>query len=160
MIFRLEKSNTITQWNGKGLALVKYDNTTCAWKGRESVQTPAASGRFRLGSGHVWHCMEYTSYWIYTQAHLLKIMYISANFIKISLNIIHTKWTKHNSFTSIIERVTRHLTDEKPLSRPIVTWTTPDVYHYGAVYQLHMIFRLEGANPNTYWDSDHGLAWV
>ena len=61
----------------------------CAWKGRESVQTPAASGWFRLGSGHMWRCMEYTSYWIYTQAHLVKIMYISANFIEYHSHKMH-----------------------------------------------------------------------
>ena len=61
----------------------------CAWKGRESVQTPAATGRFRLGSGHMWRCMEYTSYWIYTQAHLVKIMYISANFIEYHSHKMH-----------------------------------------------------------------------
>ena len=50
-------------------------------------------------------------------------MYISAAFIKISLSIIDGEYTKHKS--SLIERVTHHLADEKPLSKPMVTKTTP-----------------------------------
>ena len=60
----------------------------CAWKGRESVQTPAASGRFRLGSGHMWRCMEYTSYWITCMFYVSLIRAVVYMYIYLSIYLL------------------------------------------------------------------------
>ena len=84
MIFRFEKSNTIIQWNGKGLALVKYDNTTCVLEkdGNQSrrQQHRAGSGSVPAICDTVWN-IPVTGYTSYISYHIISYIVYHISYI-------------------------------------------------------------------------------
>ena len=65
--------------------------------------------------------------------HIVNILYIFAILIHISLNMIHKKYVNRSSLILIVPR---HLADEKPLFKLILTRLLPHAYH---VCRLHMV---------------------
>ena len=105
-------------WPERRVKITKIQHLCQSWTG--SSPAPAELVWFQLSFVHQWHCMECTSYWP-KYIHIVNMMYISDAFIQISFNIIHREYT---NMSSLIQRVPHYLTDEKPLLKTLLDYSS------------------------------------